>query len=401
MAKADPLYRRSLAVDERSYGPDHPVVAGDVNNLAGLLNATNRMAEAEPLMARSVRILARFQRSTGHEHPNLRIAIMNYRDLLTLQKLTEPEIDARIKAACEGTDKLSPNVLEVERLLGPAKPVEDVLASLDRQYKEQGKPAVYFLLPKEPIAPYLDGLLRPNLNVLHLLGVAAFSRGDPADAVVICEAILELVADQPAEVSLMLNSRINRAAALRELGLAEEAREELARLLPELEKTPAADSLMKGHAHGQLAVCQWCLGERAAAQKSAERSIAAYDGAPTEKPVDPDSRKQSEELLADLKAGKAPPPIAKVNARAALDVARRQYRAREALTKLGLNRPAAPLLEQILKPAKPTKEAFDSLDRQYRAQRKPAVWFLPLDQPISPHLDELFGKSSQEGTGAR
>ena len=37
-----------------------------------LLQATNRLAEAEPLMARAVRVFSRFQRSTGHEHPNLR-----------------------------------------------------------------------------------------------------------------------------------------------------------------------------------------------------------------------------------------------------------------------------------------------------------------------------------------
>ncbi len=36
-----------------------------------------------------------------------------YRQLLTMQKLAEPEIAARIKAANEGTDKLPPIVLEV------------------------------------------------------------------------------------------------------------------------------------------------------------------------------------------------------------------------------------------------------------------------------------------------
>jgi len=177
MAEAEPLFRRALAIDERSYGPDHLKVATDLNNLAALLEATNRMAEAEPLRAHAIRVLSRFQRSTGHEHADLRAAISNYRQLLTSQKLAEPDIAARIKPASEGTDKLSPIVPEVERLLGPPKPVGDVLSSLDRGYKEQGKPAVYLRGPNEPIAPHLDELLRPNGNGLNAEGLDAFRGG--------------------------------------------------------------------------------------------------------------------------------------------------------------------------------------------------------------------------------
>ena len=43
--------RRALAIDEQSYGPDHPKVATGLNNLAQLLQDTNRLAEAEPLIA--------------------------------------------------------------------------------------------------------------------------------------------------------------------------------------------------------------------------------------------------------------------------------------------------------------------------------------------------------------
>ncbi len=46
-------------------------------------------------MARAVRVFSRFQRSTGHAHRHLRDAMAYYRQLLTLQKLTEPEIAAR------------------------------------------------------------------------------------------------------------------------------------------------------------------------------------------------------------------------------------------------------------------------------------------------------------------
>jgi hypothetical protein len=34
---------RALAIDEARYGKDHPRVAADLNNLAGLLHVTNRI----------------------------------------------------------------------------------------------------------------------------------------------------------------------------------------------------------------------------------------------------------------------------------------------------------------------------------------------------------------------
>ena len=48
--------RRALAIDEKSYGPDHPEVAIRLNNLAICFKATNRLAEAEPLMRRALAI---------------------------------------------------------------------------------------------------------------------------------------------------------------------------------------------------------------------------------------------------------------------------------------------------------------------------------------------------------
>ena len=54
-AEAEPLLRRALAVDEHSFGSDHPRVATDLNNLGQLLQATNRLAE-ERLMCRALAI---------------------------------------------------------------------------------------------------------------------------------------------------------------------------------------------------------------------------------------------------------------------------------------------------------------------------------------------------------
>jgi tetratricopeptide (TPR) repeat protein len=68
LEEAEPLMRRALAIDEKSYGPGHPDVAIDLNNLAALLQTTNRLGEAEPLMRRA---LAIDKKSYGPEHPNV------------------------------------------------------------------------------------------------------------------------------------------------------------------------------------------------------------------------------------------------------------------------------------------------------------------------------------------
>jgi hypothetical protein len=63
--EAEPLYRRALAIDEKSFGPEHPNVAIRLHNLAGLLSAINLLAAAEPLFRQVLRILAEFStRST-------------------------------------------------------------------------------------------------------------------------------------------------------------------------------------------------------------------------------------------------------------------------------------------------------------------------------------------------
>ena len=59
--------RRALMIDERSYGPDHPKVAIRLNNLALLLQATNRLGGAETLFRRT---LAIFATSLGPDHPS-------------------------------------------------------------------------------------------------------------------------------------------------------------------------------------------------------------------------------------------------------------------------------------------------------------------------------------------
>ena len=78
-AEAEPLFRRALAIGERSLGPDHPKVALRLGNLADLLHATDRRAEAEPLLRRA---LAIDEKSYGARHPRVAGDLNSLADLL-------------------------------------------------------------------------------------------------------------------------------------------------------------------------------------------------------------------------------------------------------------------------------------------------------------------------------
>ncbi len=93
LAEAEPIYRRALQIDEGSYGQDHPDVASDLNNLAALLQAANRLAEAEPLMCRAFMI---FLSGLGLGHPNSQTVLDNYIKILQAQGLSEAAIQAKL-----------------------------------------------------------------------------------------------------------------------------------------------------------------------------------------------------------------------------------------------------------------------------------------------------------------
>jgi tetratricopeptide (TPR) repeat protein len=89
LAEAEPLLRRALEIDEQSFGSNHPNVAIHLNNLAQLLQATNRLAEAEPLMRRALEI---DERSFGSNHPKVATDLNNLAQLLkATNRLAEAE----------------------------------------------------------------------------------------------------------------------------------------------------------------------------------------------------------------------------------------------------------------------------------------------------------------------
>ncbi len=77
-AEAEPLYKRSLAIQEKALGPDHPDVATTLNNLAEIYRNQGRYAEAEPLHKRSLEIS---EKAFGPDHPDVATSLNNLAEL--------------------------------------------------------------------------------------------------------------------------------------------------------------------------------------------------------------------------------------------------------------------------------------------------------------------------------
>src|SRR5262245_2871555 len=65
--RAEPLYRRALALSERLFGPHDFDVASILTNLGILCKEQGRYAEAEPLYRRALAIVERVR---GPHHPD-------------------------------------------------------------------------------------------------------------------------------------------------------------------------------------------------------------------------------------------------------------------------------------------------------------------------------------------
>ncbi len=81
-ARALPLFERALAIWKRALGPDHPHVAASLNNLANLYHDQGDYARALPLFERS---LAIWERALGPDHPQVAHSLSNLAGLYRTQ----------------------------------------------------------------------------------------------------------------------------------------------------------------------------------------------------------------------------------------------------------------------------------------------------------------------------
>ncbi len=83
------LFRKALAIQERTLGPDHPATANTLNNLSTYLDRRGRPEEAEPLQRRALAIL---EKGLGPLHPDTAAMLTTLAVMLDRQgKLTEAE----------------------------------------------------------------------------------------------------------------------------------------------------------------------------------------------------------------------------------------------------------------------------------------------------------------------
>jgi tetratricopeptide (TPR) repeat protein len=79
LTDAKTLLERALAIDEAAYGPDHPGVARDLNNLATILRDLGDPAGARPLQERALAIT---EAAYGPDHPDVGTRLNNLATIL-------------------------------------------------------------------------------------------------------------------------------------------------------------------------------------------------------------------------------------------------------------------------------------------------------------------------------
>jgi len=100
---AESLYKRALAMVEKTVGPEHPDVGGNLNHLAALYRDQGSYAAAEPLYKRSLTIA---ENAFGPEHPNVGAALVNLAGLYHDEE-NYAAADQFINARWRSTKKLS------------------------------------------------------------------------------------------------------------------------------------------------------------------------------------------------------------------------------------------------------------------------------------------------------
>lgn len=237
-AEAEPLHRRALAINEKVIGPDHPDVASNLNNLALLLYFQGKYAEAEPLYRRALAVL---EKTLGPEHPNVAKSLNNLAGLLQVQgKHAEAELLYRRA------------LVVLEKALGSEHPdVAQNLNNLAAVLHNQGRDAEAEPLHRRALAiqeksldsehPDIALSLNNLASVLKILGKCAEAESLHRRALAIWEKVL---GPEHPDVALSL---MNLAVLLHDQGRYVEAE-------PLYRRALAIDEKALGPEHPDLAI---------------------------------------------------------------------------------------------------------------------------------------------------
>jgi tetratricopeptide (TPR) repeat protein len=110
-ARAEPVYRRALAIREKALGPDHADLVATLDSLAWICYAQRKFAEAEPLYLRALVI---WEKAVGPEHPTVAQALDNLAEVHVAQQryaqaepLYRRALAIRERSMLAGFDKLA------------------------------------------------------------------------------------------------------------------------------------------------------------------------------------------------------------------------------------------------------------------------------------------------------
>jgi CHAT domain-containing protein/tetratricopeptide (TPR) repeat protein len=266
-ADAVPLAERALALNEKAFGPDHPFVAGALNNLAELYRAQADYARAEPLLQRAVAI---FEKAGGGSHPVVAVALSN---LAALHKEKGDYARAGL---------LFRRALDIfEKALGPDDPrVAVLLNNLALVYGDQGDYARAELLLQRALAVTEKALGPEHQNVATALGNLAelyANKGDYAGAAPLYRRAISVTEkalgpDHPAVATPLSN-----LAALYRAGGDYAGAEQLYRRALAVLKAFGPEHPNVATVLGNLAALYRAQGDYAQAEPLQRRALAAFE----------------------------------------------------------------------------------------------------------------------------
>jgi tetratricopeptide (TPR) repeat protein len=269
-AKAEPLFRRAIAINENLLGRDHPDVAASLNNLAELLEHKGDSAGAESLLREALEI---DREMCGPECPRVATNLANLGKLLQ-EKGEYVEAEQNLRKALEIDEKA----------LGSDNPQEGIcLNELARLYQAKGEYARADPLYRKAISIARKALGPDHPEValtLNNLAVMLRNEGDLAQAEALYWEALRinekaLGPDHP-EVGRVLS---NLAVLLDQKGDRPEAEAKFRRALAIREKSLGPDHPDVANTLDNLAGLLEAKGDYAEAEAKIRRALGIYEKA--------------------------------------------------------------------------------------------------------------------------
>ncbi|AUI70040.1 tetratricopeptide repeat protein [Beggiatoa leptomitoformis] len=182
-AQALPLSQRTLAIDEKVLGTEHPHTAQSLNNLAGLYQAQGDYAQALPLLQRA---LAIDEKVLGTEHPHTAQSLNNLAGLYQAQG-----------DYAQALPLLQRALAIREKVLGTEHPhTASSLNNLAMLYQDQGDYAQALPLLQQALAIDEKVLGAEHPHTAHSLNNLATlyeAQGDYAQALPLLQQAIEII----------------------------------------------------------------------------------------------------------------------------------------------------------------------------------------------------------------